>query len=254
MKTIKRNFDLKNIINKYNNIVLFTGAGVSTLSDIPDFKNNLYKDENKFRGYNAEQILTKTFFNREENKEIFWSFYEQKLLPMREAKPNKIHFLAKKLYDLGKLKAVITQNIDGLYNQVDIPTEKIIEIHGNLELVHCSNCSKTFNVNEIDFTTEKYRYCNNCKNNIKTNILLYDEVFDYSLINKYHDMLDESDCIIVMGTMLDVLYHKYAIASAAKSDVYLVNNEKIDLLDVTGYKRQWNGEYIIDFKKLEINI
>ena len=136
---------LKEIVSQSENIVFFGGAGVSTESGIPDFRseNGIYNAVTKY-GYSPETILSHSFYMR--NKEIFFDYFKNNLLFL-DAKPNKAHITLAKLEEMGKLKAVITQNIDNLHQMAG--SKNVIELHGTLFKNYCTKCKKTFDIHYV---------------------------------------------------------------------------------------------------------
>ena len=137
------NEKLEKIIDESNNIVFFGGAGVSTESGIPDFRSRdgLYNQKYK---YSPEEILSHTFFMN--NTEDFYIFYRDKIIKY-DAKPNAAHIRLAELEKEGKLKAVVTQNIDGLH--YDAGSKNVFELHGSIRRNHCMKCGKFFTLNYI---------------------------------------------------------------------------------------------------------
>lgn len=128
--------NLKNIINNSDNIVFFGGAGVSTESNIPDFRSEkgLYNAVSKY-GYPPEEMLSRTFFQN--HTETFYNYYIENMLYL-DAMPNNAHLALAKLENTGKLKAIITQNIDGLHQQAG--SKNVIELHGSVHRNYCRKC------------------------------------------------------------------------------------------------------------------
>ncbi|HHY90983.1 MAG TPA: NAD-dependent protein deacylase, partial [Clostridiales bacterium] len=135
----------KSIIENSDNIVFFGGAGVSTESAIPDFRSEtgLYKTKNNF-SYPPEVMLSHSFFMA--HPEDFFQFYKEKMI-YKDAKPNPAHIALAKLEKLGKLKAVITQNIDGLHQAAG--SKNVLELHGSVHRNYCMKCKKTFDLDYI---------------------------------------------------------------------------------------------------------
>ena len=188
--------NLQEIINESNNIVFFGGAGVSTESGIPDFRSvdGLY---NQKYDYPPEEILSHTFFER--NTEYFYNFYRDKMLFL-EAKPNAAHLKLAELERAGKLKAVITQNIDGLHQKAGSKT--VFELHGSVHRNYCRRCQKLYDAEFIKNSSGIPR-CE-CGGLIKPDVVLYEEGLDTDTIEGALKAISEADCLIVAGTSLNV--------------------------------------------------
>lgn len=247
---------LKDVIAKYNNIVIFSGAGVSTLSGISDYKNSeMFWSSMREDYYTHQEIMSESTFRKD--KELFFSYYSKMVANLKEKEPNKSHYFAKELYDLGKLKGVITQNIDGLYNDL-IPKDTLCEIHGNAFTYTCTKCKNEELLEEQTYLSKRgvlHSKC--CDFLVKPNVVLYGENFKDSEREKYSSFLKGADCIIVMGTELDVVTHNYNIG--ALNDVFkvLVNNNKVALkkentfgYSSTVYDVAWDLEIIGDLNTL----
>lgn len=213
--------ELINLINNSNNIVVFTGAGVSTSSGIKDFrsKDGLYNMKYK---YPVELILSHTFFIND--TEEFYRFYKDKLNCVYK-RPNICHKYLKKLEDLGKLKGIITQNIDGLHTKAGC--KKVYELHGTIYENYCMKCNKKYN-HRIVFNSEEIPICK-CGGIIKPNVVLYGEALNDKIMNESIKLISNSDLLIVIGTSLTV----YPAASLV--DFYKGKNLVIINRDDTNY-------------------
>ncbi len=190
------NMTLQEIINDSQNIVFFGGAGVSTESGIPDFRSvdGLYNLKYKFP---PEYILSHTFFC--ENTKYFYEFYRDKMLYL-DAKPNDCHKKLVELERAGKLKAVVTQNIDGLHQKAG--SKVVYELHGSVHRNYCMKCKKFYDVNFILDSTDVPK-CD-CGEVVKPDVVLYEEGLDNDTIEKTLDAISKADCLIVAGTSLNV--------------------------------------------------
>lgn len=195
----KEVMELKKIINESNNIVFFGGAGVSTESGIPDFRSEkgIYSVVSEY-GYNPETILSHSFFMK--NKEIFFKYYKKNLL-YPNAKPNNAHYGLAKLEKEGKLKAVITQNIDDLHQKAG--SKNVLELHGTLYKNYCMKCGKNF---DLDYVTKDYgiTLCDKCGGVVRPDVVLYEEGLDQDVIRNSVKYISEADVLIVGGTSLAV--------------------------------------------------
>ena len=187
---------LEDIIAKSSSIVFFGGAGVSTESGIPDFRSvdGLYHQ--KFR-YPPETILSHTFYER--HKEEFFDFYRQKLIAP-EARPNAAHVKLAQWERDGKLKAVITQNIDGLHQMAG--SHEVLELHGSVLRNYCERCGKFYGVDAILHSTGVPK-CS-CGGDIKPDVVLYEESLDSDVLEKAIRHIMAADLMIVGGTSLAV--------------------------------------------------
>ena len=187
---------LKQWIKESENIVFFGGAGVSTESGIPDFhsQDGLYHQQ---YDYPPEQILSHTFFMKK--PEEFFRFYHNKMIAA-DAKPNKAHLALAKLEREGKLKAVITQNIDGLHQ--DAGSREVLELHGSVRRNHCMRCGKFYGLETIQAQAGVPR-CS-CGGMIKPDVVLYEEGLDMDTLNKAVAYISQADVLIVGGTSLTV--------------------------------------------------
>lgn len=187
---------LEKIISQSQNIVFFGGAGVSTESGIPDFRSvdGLYHQK---YDYPPETILSHTFW--EERPEEFYRFYRDKLI-VKGAKPNAAHLRLAKLEREGKLKAVITQNIDGLHQASG--SRNVLELHGSVHRNHCQRCGKFYGLEHI-LRTEGVPRCS-CGGIIKPDVVLYEEGLDQGTLEAAVRALAEADMLMIGGTSLNV--------------------------------------------------
>lgn len=187
---------LQQIIDESDNIVFFGGAGVSTESGIPDFRSvdGLYNMKYK---YPPEQILSRTFYYK--MPEDFFRFYRDKLI-IKDVKPNKAHFALAKLEKAGKLKAVVTQNIDGLHQLAG--SKRVYELHGSTLRNYCEKCSKFYGIEAIE-KSEGIPRCD-CGGRIKPDVVLYEEMLDDNCINGAVAAIAAADTLIIGGTSLAV--------------------------------------------------
>ena len=187
---------LKELINGSNNIVFFGGAGVSTESGIPDFRSTdgLYHQE---YDYPPETILSHSFFMR--NPEEFYRFYKNKMLCL-DAKPNMAHKKLAELEKAGKLKAVITQNIDGLHQAAG--SKEVLELHGSVHRNYCMKCHKSYDA-EYMLHAEGVPTCS-CGGRIKPDVVLYEEGLDMTVMARAIQAIQDADMLIIGGTSLIV--------------------------------------------------
>lgn len=191
---MKKIDELQRIIDESNNIVFFGGAGVSTESGIKDFrsKDGLYNLNYK---YPPELILSSNFFYN--NTEEFYKFYKDKLNCLN-SEPNIIHNYLAKLEQKGKLKGIITQNIDGLHTKAG--NKKVYELHGTIYNNHCIKCGKYYDAKYV-FNSIGIPKCK-CGGIIKPDVTLYGEMLDESILNMSIHLISTCDTLIVAGTSL----------------------------------------------------
>ena len=187
---------LQEIIDESSRIVFFGGAGVSTESNIPDFRSadGLYRQKYK---YSPEQIVSHSFFVR--NTEDFYEFYKEKMMFL-DAKPNPAHLKLAELENAGKLTAVVTQNIDGLHQAAG--SRNVLELHGSIHRNYCQKCGKFFDAAYVKHADGVPR-CE-CGGLIKPDVVLYEEGLDSSIISKSVQAISEADTLIIGGTSLIV--------------------------------------------------
>ena len=184
---------LKQIINESENIVLFTGAGISVPSGIPDFRSadGLYTNDLR-----AETIISHSYFMSHPKE--FYQFYKDKMV-YEDALPNIAHKWIAELEDSGKSKGVITQNIDGLHLMAG--SKNVVEIHGTIYKNHCMKCHKSYALKDI--LKDEIPLCD-CGGIIKPDVVLYEEALEYKDIVKAISMIEKADTIIIIGTSLSV--------------------------------------------------
>lgn len=187
---------LQEMIDDSSRIVFFGGAGVSTESNIPDFRSadGLYQQKYK---YSPEQIVSHTFFmNRTEN---FYEFYKEKMMFLA-ARPNTAHKKLAELEEAGKLTAVITQNIDGLHQAAG--SKNVLELHGSIHRNYCLSCRKFYDASYVK-ESEGIPKCS-CGGMIKPDVVLYEEGLNSDVISKSIRAISEADMLIIGGTSLIV--------------------------------------------------
>lgn len=187
---------LKKWIDNSDNIVFFGGAGVSTESGIPDFRSvdGLY---NQQYDYPPETILSHSFYMRK--PEEFYRFYRNKML-FPNAEPNRAHKALARLEKMGKLKAVVTQNIDGLHQKAG--SREVLELHGSVLRNYCTRCGKFYGLDAILNSTGVPK-CT-CGGTIKPDVVLYEEGLDQETIEKSVKYIANADVLIIGGTSLTV--------------------------------------------------
>ncbi|WDV47491.1 NAD-dependent protein deacylase [Clostridiaceae bacterium M8S5] len=213
--------ELKNMIDRSKNIVFFGGAGTSTESNIPDFRSEegLYSQQYKYK-YPPEIMLSHSFF-KNHTKE-FYDFYINKMI-FKDAKANKCHEALVKLEELGKLKAIITQNIDGLHQLAG--SKNVIELHGSIHKNYCMSCGDFYSLDYILKNKHSVPRCEKCQGLIKPKVTLYEEELDQKMLYKAIDYISNADMLIVAGTSLVVYPAAGLINYYNKDKLVLINKE-----------------------------
>lgn len=208
---------LQNIISHSENIVFFGGAGVSTESGIPDFRSvdGLY---NQKYDVPPETILSHTYFIRHTEK--FFDFYRDKMLCL-DAKPNNAHLKLAEMEKKGKLRAVITQNIDGLHSAAG--SKNVFELHGSVHRNYCMKCGKFYSAEDI-LNSEGVPECG-CSGTIKPDVVLYEEGLDDETVNGAVRAIANADTLIVAGTSLTVYPAAGMIRYFRGNDLILINRD-----------------------------
>ncbi len=190
---------LKQWISESSRIVFFGGAGMSTESGIPDFRgvDGLYHQQYQ---YPPETIISHSFYRQ--NPQEFYRFYKNKML-FPEAEPNRAHLALAKLEAEGKLKAVITQNIDGLHQAAG--SKEVLELHGSVHRNYCTRCGKFYSQEDILNMDEPdgIPRCS-CGGTIKPDVVLYEESLDQEVLSRSVEYITRADMLIVGGTSLTV--------------------------------------------------
>ena len=209
--------ELQTIIDTYNNIVFFGGAGVSTESNIPDFRSvdGLYHQQ---YDYPPETILSHTFYCR--HTEEFYRFYHNKML-FPDAKPNAAHLALARLEETGKLKAVITQNINGLHQAAG--SKNVYELHGSVLRNFCERCHAFYDLDYM-IKADGVPKCTKCGGTIKPDVVLYEEGLDQNTINASVSYIHNADVLIIGGTSLAV-YPAAGLIDYFKGDKLVVINK-----------------------------
>lgn len=190
---------LSEILRDSSNIVFFGGAGVSTASDIPDFRssNGLFSKKLN-RSFTPEQLVSHTFFVR--YPEEFFNFYKKHLV-YPQAKPNNCHMALAKLEEMGKLKAIVTQNIDGLHQAAG--SKNVYELHGSVHRNYCIKCHAFYDADYI-LKAEGVPKCDKCGGVVKPDVVLYEEGLDQEVISGAVHAIAQADTLIIGGTSLVV--------------------------------------------------
>ena len=222
---LQRSIDkLKHWLAKSDNIVFFGGAGVSTESGIPDFRSvdGLYHLK---YDYAPETILSHSFFIRHTKE--FYRFYKEKMI-YEDTEPNITHLKLVELENTGKLKAVVTQNIDGLHQRAG--SKNVLELHGSVYRNYCMKCRQFYTIDKI-MEAEEVPTCE-CAGIIKPDVVLYEEGLDDEVVSKAIYAIAEADILIIGGTSLSVYPASGLIRYYSKDKMVLINKS------VTPYDRE----------------
>lgn len=221
---------LRQWIDGSDNIVFFGGAGVSTESGIPDFRSQdgLYNQQYK---YPPEVIISHSFYVH--NPEEFYRFYKNKMI-FTDAKPNAAHLALAKLEAQGKLKAVITQNIDGLHQMAG--SKEVLELHGSIHRNYCTRCHKPYGLEKI-VSSPGVPKCT-CGGTIKPDVVLYEEGLDQRTLQKSVSYIRHADVLIIGGTSLTVY------PAAGLIDYYQGN--KLVLINKSATTRDAHADLVIN--------
>lgn len=234
---------LREIIDNSKHLVFFGGAGVSTASNIPDFRssNGIYNET--YGTIPIERIISHSFFMS--HPDIFFEVYKEKLC-FKDAKPNYCHKVLTKLEELGILKAVITQNIDNLHTLAG--TKNVIELHGSIMRNYCMKCHKSYDLDYI-LNSKGVPLCT-CGGIVKPDVVLYEESLDYNSIMNAIKEISEADTLIIGGTSLSVYpaaqfveyFNGRNLVIINKSDVYknkdatlVINDDISEVFRLLGY-------------------
>ncbi len=233
---------LQAAINESNYIVFFGGAGVSTESGIPDFRSQdgLYNQKYK---YPPEEIVSHTFLVHK--TEEFYEFYKDKMLAP-DAEPNAAHYKLAELEKAGKLKAVITQNIDGLHQAAG--SKEVLELHGSVLRNYCTNCGKEFSSTAEDvhagvkyiLASDGIPKCDECGGTVRPDVVLYEEGLDNYVISRAIEHISKADMLIIGGTSL-VVY-------PAASFVNYFNGKHLAVLNMASTGRDSQADIVIHDK------
>lgn len=194
-----RNKEFVKIVEESENIVFFGGAGVSTESGIPDFRSEegIYKAWTEY-GRPSEEIICRPFFDRK--PEIFFDYYRKNLL-YPEAKPNEAHYALARLERQGKVKTIVTQNIDGLHQMAG--SKNVIELHGSVLRNYCMKCGASHTMEYVR-QAMGVPLCENCGGIVKPDIVLYQEEVKSDVLDRAIKAIKEAETLIVGGTSLIV--------------------------------------------------
>ena len=215
---------LREIIDNSDNIVFFGGAGVSTESNIPDFRSEsgLYNAQQKY-GCSPEEMLSHSFFVR--YTDTFFDYYKNNLI-YRDAQPNKAHRALARLEETGKLKAVVTQNIDGLHQKAG--SRNVFELHGSVLRNYCMDCGEFYDLDYIMDETNcegGIPKCKKCGGTVKPDVVLYEEALDDDCMMGAIRAIQQADTLIIGGTSLVVYPAAGLIRYFGGNKLVLINKQ-----------------------------
>ena len=214
--------ELQEIIDASDNIVFFGGAGVSTESGIPDFRseNGIFNSIEEY-GLRPEEIISHSFYLK--NTAKFYDYYRKNLI-FKDAEPNAAHLKLSELEKAGKLKAVITQNIDGLHQKAG--SRNVLELHGNIYRNYCMKCGKKYSLEYI-LENEGIPKCE-CGGQIKPDVVLYEESLDNTILILSHQYISQAETLIIGGTSL-VVHPAASLINYFRGDnLVLINKSKTE--------------------------
>lgn len=214
--------DLQKIIESSDSIVFFGGAGVSTESGIPDFrsKSGIFKSLEKY-GDTPERLVSHSYYL--EHTDEFFNYYKDCLI-FPDAKPNPAHYTLARLEKEGKLKAIITQNVDGLHQKAG--SKNVLELHGSIYRNYCETCKKSYDLDFI-LKSKGIPHCS-CGGIIKPDVVLYEETLDTNILNKSIEYIRQADTLIVGGTSLVVYPAAGLINYFNGKNLVLINRSKTE--------------------------
>ena len=217
--------ELTDILRNSRKIVFFGGAGVSTASGIPDFRsaNGLWNQKYK-RNLSPEEMVSRSFFERD--PEDFFAFYKDKLV-YPDAKPNACHYALARLEKMGKLRAVVTQNIDGLHQMAG--STNVYELHGSVLRNYCTRCRSFYDVNFI-LEAEGVPRCPKCGSIVKPDVVLYEETLDDNVIDGAVRAIAGADTLIIGGTSL-IVYPAAGFVRYFRGNKLVVINKSVTQAD-----------------------
>ncbi len=212
--------ELKRIIDHSSSIVVFTGAGISTPSGIPDFRSadGIYSQKRKDK-YTPEEIISHTFFTN--NPELFYEFYKEKMC-YPNAKPNAAHKYFADLEKKGKNVTIVTQNIDNLHQEAG--SNRVYELHGSVYRNYCEKCGRLFGLKYV-LSHKGVPLCDKCGGIIKPDVVLYEEPLDEQTINLAISAIMTCDTLIIVGTSLTVYPAAGFIRYFRGSNLVVINKD-----------------------------
>ena len=231
---------LQEMIDQNQRIVFFGGAGVSTESNIPDFRSSdgVYSVQ-VGRHLTAEQLVSHTMFER--YPEDFFDFYKNYLL-YPDAKPNAAHRYLARLEEAGKLKAVVTQNIDSLHEMAG--SKNVLKLHGSADRNYCTGCRRFYDLEAFLALEDPVPHCRNCGKVVKPDVTLYEEPLDMEVFSRAAQAIQAADLLIIGGTSL-VVY-------PAASLIQYFRGKKLVVINKTSIPQDKQADLVIEGKIGEV--
>ena len=220
---MERVLELKKEIERANKICVFTGAGISCPSGIPDFRseNGLYNEKGDYK-YSPEEMISHTFFVR--NTKLFYDFYKSKMI-YEDAKPNKAHIYFANLEKQGKEISVVTQNIDSLHTLAG--SNNVFEIHGSVKRNYCI-CCKEFYDEKYILNCDGVPCCKKCNGVVKPDVVLYEEGLDDKTVCGAIETIRNAELLIIIGTSMAVYPAASFVSYFKGRKIVLINKNKTD--------------------------
>ncbi len=214
--------ELHDVIKGASSIVVFTGAGISTGSGIPDFRgtNGIFVTNDKKYSYPAEEIISHSFFYA--NTEQFYQFYKEKMC-FPDAKPNIAHKYFADLEKKGKNVTVVTQNIDGLHQAAG--SKRVYELHGSIHRNYCEDCHKFYDLSFV-LSQKGVPHCPECGGTIKPDVVLYEEGLDDEIVSRAISAIMTCDTMIIIGTSLRVYPAASFVRYFRGKNLVLINKDR----------------------------
>lgn len=211
------------LISDARNIGVFTGAGISTESGIPDFRS----EDGLWNRYNPEEFTYDKFLASPEVRRKQWVVLREGSLT-REAKPNDAHYAIAELHRRGKLDCVITQNIDGLHQKSGVPDEKVFELHGNMKRAVCLKCGRRYTIEQVKqklANGEDAPMCDECRDILKPDVVLFGEALPVKTLEEAARRAQTCDLFMVIGSSLVVYPAAYIpnYARQAAATIVVIN-------------------------------
>lgn len=230
---------LKNLIEKSNKICVFTGAGISVPSGIPDFRsaNGIYSQKYK-QNFRPEEIISHSFFMRDPS--LFYEFYREKML-YPEAKPNAAHLYFAELEKTGKSVPFVTQNIDGFHSMAG--SSLVCEIHGSIHRNYCMKCHAPYDMAYV-YNSKDVPICEKCGGIVKPDVVLYEEGLDSDTVNRAIHEIGTADLLLIIGTSLAVY--------PAASFVRYFKGDNIVLINKSTTPFDENADFVINSDIIEV--
>ena len=230
--TLDRINEVAELILQSKKLVIFSGAGISTESGIPDFRS----PGGIWDRFDPDDFTYSKFVSSEDSRRKQWYIFREGILSDK-AVPNAAHIAIAELHDMGKLDCVITQNIDNLHQKAGVPDDKVFELHGNMKWAKCLECGRRYPFDEIRQRLEQGEEipdCTACRGMLKPDIVMFEEQLPVDVLQEASQSALESDVFIVIGSTLTVypaaLMPQYAVRSGASLAIINLTSTPMDHL------------------------